>query len=284
MNDRPVTPSSVQVAALYCFAPVARPEELSAFLHAEADRLDIRGTIIIAREGINGTIAGEHGALSRMVAIIRAQPGFDGADVKWSDATDWPFARLKVKVKDEIVTLRAGSIDAAHDAGTHVDPQDWNRLISDPDTVVIDTRNAYEVAIGSFEGAIDPRTRAFADFPAWFGAQVARWAAEGRQPRIAMFCTGGIRCEKSTALARSRGFSDVYHLKGGILNYLEQVDAADSLWRGDCFVFDERVAITHGLQPGRHSMCAQCGLPVPLDGEADHSGTCAARQRLNSSP
>ncbi len=173
-----------------------------------------------------------------------------------------PFARWKVKVKPEIVTMGVPGVDAAAGAGHHVAPADWNALIADPDTIVIDARNDYEVAIGSFAGALDPQTARFSDFPAWFDAQAERWRAEGRTPRIAMFCTGGIRCEKSTAFARSRGFGEVYHLKGGILAYLAEIEAPQSLWRGECFLFDDRVSITHGEQPGEAMLCEACGLPV----------------------
>lgn len=161
-----------------------------------------------------------------------------------------PFGRMKVKVKPEIVTMGVPDLDPAAKAGTHLDPQDWNALLAEPDLVLIDTRNSYEVGDGSFAGAIDPGTCSFREFPGWFDAQAERWAAEGRSPKIAMFCTGGIRCEKSTAYAKARGFDQVYHLKGGILRYLEDVPQAQSRWQGDCYVFDDRVAISHGLEMG----------------------------------
>ena len=167
---------------------------------------------------------------------------------------------MKVKVKAEIVTLGAGDLDPASQAGRYLDPAEWNALIADPDTIVIDTRNAYEVAVGSFERAIDPGTRSFREFPAWFDRFAEQLREEGREPRIAMFCTGGIRCEKSTALVRSRGFEHVYHLRGGILRYLEEMPEEQSRWQGDCYVFDERVSVGHGLAPGNHVICRDCGL------------------------
>lgn len=257
--------AALTIAALYCFAPFDAPEALADQLRARCDALGVKGTLILAGEGINGTVAGSAANVDTLVATIRAWPGCADMDVKYAQAPTMVFGRMKVKVKDEIVTLGAGDLDPARRAGFHVEPSEWNALIADPDVVVIDTRNDYEVAIGSFEGALDPGTRRFRDFPAWFDAQAQLWAEQGRQPRIAMFCTGGIRCEKSTALVKARGFDQVYHLKGGILRYLEEMPQADSLWRGDCFVFDERVAVTHGLAPGRHRMCADCGHPFAMD-------------------
>jgi UPF0176 protein len=249
------------VAALYCFARFPDPQALAADLRAHCADLGTCGTLILAGEGINGTVAGDADAIATLIAHIRALPGCADVDVKYSWADAAPFARMKVKVKTEIVTLGVGDLDPATQAGTHLDPIDWNALIADPDTVVIDTRNAYEVAVGTFEGAIDPETRSFREFPAWFDAFAADLKAQGRSPKIAMFCTGGIRCEKSTALVKSRGFDDVYHLKGGILRYLEEMPEADSRWQGDCYVFDERVAVGHGLTVGDYVTCKGCGLP-----------------------
>ncbi|MGE4321448.1 MAG: rhodanese-related sulfurtransferase [Sphingobium sp.] len=261
----------VSIAAFYCFAPVADPHGAARTLHDMMEPAALRGTIILAGEGINGTVAGTNGAVAALIAHIRALPGCAAMDVKYARADAPPFARLKIKVKAEIVTLGAGDLNPADHAGVHVDPAEWNALITDPDTIVIDTRNAYEVAVGSFVGAVDPGTRSFRDFTAWFDDLARSLAARDRTPRIAMFCTGGIRCEKSTALARSRGFEDVYHLRGGILRYLEEIPAAQSLWQGDCFVFDERVAVGHGLQPGAHVMCAACGTPH----HRDHPHRCS---------
>ena len=266
--------SAVLVAALYRFARFAEPDTLRApLLDLCLDR-GVRGTLLLAREGINGTIAGSPEAIAAVEAHIRTLPDCRDLDVKYSHAPAQPFGRMKVRVKSEIVTMGAGDIDAAGGAGVHVDPQDWNSLIADPDTVLIDTRNAYEVAIGSFPGAIDPGTATFRDFPAWFDSQAAEWKAQGRNPQIAMFCTGGIRCEKSTAYARSRGFDRVYHLNGGILRYLEDMPVEDSVWQGDCFVFDERVAVKHGLAIGDHVLCRSCGNPVARDEADAHAAAC----------
>ncbi|MFZ2996527.1 rhodanese-related sulfurtransferase [Sphingobium sp.] len=260
--------SAYTVAALYRFASFPDPQTIAADLRTLCATLGTYGTLILATEGINGTVAGDADAIARLVAHIRALPGCADLDVKYSAADTAPFGRMKVKVKAEIVTLGVGDLDPAHRAGTHVDPAAWNALIADPDTVVIDTRNAYEVAVGTFDRAIDPATASFREFPDWFDRFAADLKAQGRTPKIAMFCTGGIRCEKSTALVKARGFDDVYHLRGGILRYLEEMPAADSRWQGDCYVFDERVAVGHGLQPGDHIVCAACGLAHRRD--ADH--------------
>ena len=249
------------IAALYRFATFADPQAIAAELRSLCAELGTCGTLILAKEGINGTVAGSDQAIADLIAHIRTLPGCADLDVKYAQSDDAPFARMKVKVKAEIVTLGAGDLDPANEAGAYLDPADWNDLIADPDTVIIDTRNAYEVAIGSFQGAIDPGTRSFRDFPGWFDDFAEKLREEGRQPRIAMFCTGGIRCEKSTALVRSRGFEDVYHLRGGILRYLEEMPETDSRWQGDCYVFDERVAVGHGLKAGDYTTCRACGLP-----------------------
>ena len=261
--------STYTVAALYRFARFADPDVIAADLRTRCAALGTCGTLIVAAEGINGTVAGDTDAVATLVAHIRTLPGCADVDVKYALANEAPFARMKVKVKAEIVTLDAGDLDPANRAGTHLDPAEWNELIADPDTILIDTRNGYEVACGTFEGAIDPATRSFRDFPAWFDALAQGLREEGRAPRIAMFCTGGIRCEKSTALVKARGFDEVYHLKGGILRYLEEMPEAQSRWRGDCYVFDERVTVGHGLKPGDYVTCRACGLPHPR--EADHA-------------
>jgi UPF0176 protein len=213
---------------------------------------------LLADEGINGTIAGTPAAIEAILAVIRALPGCAGLEVKLATAAAMPFHRMKVRHKREIVTMGRPDIDPLA-AGTRVAPQDWNALITAPGTITIDTRNDYEVAIGSFAGAIDPATPTFSDFPAWFAANREALAAA---PAVAMFCTGGIRCEKATALLKSEGIENVHHLQGGILKYLETVPPEQSLWRGDCFVFDERVSVGHGLAPGGHSLCRACRRPV----------------------
>ena len=254
----------IRVAALYRFAAFDDPAAIRTALEARARALGIRGTLLVAGEGINGTIAGAPEAVDAMVATIRSLPGCAGLAPKYADAAAMPFHRLKVRLKREIVTLGVAGIDAARDAGTYVSPADWNALVDDPDTVVIDTRNGYEVAVGSFAGAIDPGTEAFRDFPAWVDAHRDELAGK----RIAMFCTGGIRCEKATALMKAEGFDDVHHLDGGILRYLEEVPEGESRWRGECFVFDERVAVGHGLAPGSHVLCRGCRMPVSPEDRA----------------
>lgn len=258
---------SYTVAALYRFATLADPDAIAADLRTRCADLGTCGTLIVAREGINGTVAGSADTIATLVAHVRTLPGCADLDVKYSAANSAPFARMKVKVKPEIVTLGVGDLDPASQAGMHLDPAAWNALIADPDTILIDTRNAYEVAIGTFEGAIDPETRAFRDFPGWFDDFAQGLHDQGRTPKIAMFCTGGIRCEKSTALVKARGFDEVYHLKGGILRYLEEMPESESRWQGDCYVFDERVAVGHGLKLGDYSTCRACGLPYPNDAE-----------------
>lgn len=252
----------VRVAALYQFTrfddPAAVREPLAALCVAQG----VRGTLLIAREGINGTIAGSDAGIDAVLAHIRTLPGCGAIEVKESRAATMPFHRMKVRLKREIVTMGQPDIDPLADVGHYVAPGDWNALIADPDTVLIDTRNDYEVAIGTFRGAIDPKTHSFREFPDWFRAHRAELEREGRTPKIAMFCTGGIRCEKATAFVKGEGLDEVYHLKGGILAYLETIPEARSLWDGECFVFDERVSVKHGLETGDHSLCRACRMPV----------------------
>lgn len=248
------------VAALYCFAAMGGLPALRGRLLAQCQDLGIKGTLLIAGEGINGTIAGSGPAITRIVETIRALPGCAGLDVKFSRASSPPFKRMKVRIKAEIVTMGQPRIDPLA-TGHYLGPREWNALIADPDTLVIDTRNAYEVAIGTFRGAIDPQTRSFREFPEWFRQNRAALLDEAAPRKVAMFCTGGIRCEKSTAFLKAEGIEEVYHLKGGILRYLEEIPAEESLWQGECFVFDERVSLGHGLAPGSHRMCKGCGHP-----------------------
>lgn len=245
------------VVALYHFAHLPDPEAQKPVLLALMQARGVTGTLILAEEGVNGTIAGDRAGVDAVLGHLRAWPGF--ADLVWkeSEAEVPPFQRTKVKVKAEIVTLGQPGIDPRARVGHYVAPQEWNALIAAPDVAVIDTRNEYEVAIGTFQGAIDPGTEQFRDFPAWW----AEHADSFRGKRIAMFCTGGIRCEKSTNFLLSQGVTEVFHLQGGILKYLEEVPASDSLWQGECFVFDERVAVTHGLAQGTARMCDTCGRP-----------------------
>lgn len=261
-------PLPICVAALYRFARFADPDAIRAPLAALCCALGVKGTLLIAAEGINGTIAGTDAAIDRVVAHVRALPGCADVDVKLSRAASMPFHRMKVRIKREIVTMGQPDIDPLEGTGHYVEPQEWNALIADPATIVIDTRNDYEVAIGSFAGAIDPHTASFRDFPAWFRAEREKLLGDGVQPRVAMFCTGGIRCEKSTAFLKAEGVEQVYHLRGGILKYLETVPAEESLWRGECFVFDQRVAVGHGLAPGTHALCHACRMPVSVEDRA----------------
>ncbi|MBO6525806.1 rhodanese-related sulfurtransferase [Erythrobacter sp.] len=252
----------IRIAALYQFARFDDPAAIKPDLLAAMETAGVRGTLLLAREGVNGTIAGSDEGTEAVLDHVRGLPGCAEIEVKESRAAAMPFHRTKVRLKKEIVTMGQPDLDPLDGVGTYVAPEDWNALISDPDTILIDTRNDYEVQIGSFEGAIDPETKSFREFPEWFRAKRAEIESEGRSAKIAMFCTGGIRCEKSTAFARAEGVDEVYHLKGGILNYLEHVPEGDSLWRGECFVFDERVSVGHGLEVGEHSLCRACRRPL----------------------
>jgi UPF0176 protein len=246
------------VAALYHFAAFPRFESFREPLLALCKEQGIMGTLLIAHEGINGTVAGTDAGIATMLAYLRAQPEFANLEHKESRASKMPFLRMKVKLKKEIVTMGVEDIDPNKIVGTYVDPKDWNELISDPDTILIDTRNDYETAIGIFRGAVDPNTKTFREFPDW----VKNNPGLHNKPKIAMYCTGGIRCEKATAFMKQQGFEDVYHLKGGILKYLENVPEEESLWDGACFVFDERVSVTHGLKEGNHLLCHACRHPI----------------------
>lgn len=252
----------VRVAALYQFTRFDDPAAIRGRLAELCAAQSVRGTLLIAREGINGTIAGSDSGIEAVLDHIRTLPGCGAIEVKESRAATMPFHRTKVRLKREIVTMGEPDIDPLVDVGHYVAPADWNALIADPDTVLIDTRNDYEVAIGTFRGAIDPKTHSFREFPDWFRAHRDELEREGRAPKIAMFCTGGIRCEKATAFVKAEGLEEVYHLKGGILAYLETIPEARSLWDGECFVFDERVSVKHGLETGDHSLCRACRMPV----------------------
>ena len=255
-----------RVAALYRFVRLDRCEELRAPLAAFCCGRGIKGTLLIAREGINGTVAGNEAAIAELIAYLEAMPGFAGLEVKYSSAGEMPFHRMKVRLKREIVTMGMPDIDPLSGAGAYVEPRDWNALIADPETIVIDTRNDYEVAIGSFAGAIDPQTESFRDFPHWVARN--RDTLDGK--KVAMFCTGGIRCEKATAYVKSLGIDNVFHLKGGILKYLEEMPAEDSLWQGECFVFDERVSVGHGLEIGDAELCRACRRPLTATDRLSH--------------
>ncbi|ADK99578.1 rhodanese-related sulfurtransferase [Brevundimonas subvibrioides] len=279
-----MTTPPIRVAAVYRFAAVSDPDSLRTRLEALCGD-DVLGTLLVAREGVNGTIAGPDPAIERVLAGLRAVPGFADLEVKTSTAATPPFHRLKVRVKSEIVTMGQPGIDPVLDAGTYVAAAEWNALIADPDTVVIDTRNDYEADVGAFAGAIQPRTRTFREFADWFEregrAMLDRPGGDERgPPRVAMYCTGGIRCEKATAYLKAQGVADVHHLQGGILRYLETVPEGESLWQGECFVFDERVAVGHNLAQGTHSLCRGCRMPVSEAGRASLAfveGVCCDR-------
>lgn len=262
------------IAALYHFTRFDDPAALQGPLAKLCCAESISGTLLLAHEGINGTIAGSRAGIDAVLTHIRALPGCTDLDWKESTAQDQPFRRMKVRLKQEIVTMGQPDVDPKSRVGHYIDPADWNAIIRSPDVAVIDTRNDYEVAIGTFEGAVDPQTESFRDFPTWWEANKERFQGQ----RIAMFCTGGIRCEKSTNYLLGQGVEEVYHLKGGILKYLEEVPETDSAWQGECFVFDGRVSVGHGLRVGPHELCYACRRPIlPADMERpeyEHGVSC----------
>lgn len=259
-RQHPQTPAGDKalVAAFYHFAELEDFESLRKPLLQRCENLGLLGTILLAREGINGTVAGPELSVHRLLERLREDPRLAGLKAKFSWAGEPPFYRMKVRLKKEIVSLGVPGVDPRNTVGEYVRPGDWNELIQRDDVRLVDTRNDYEVHLGTFAGAEDPGTRSFRDFPAW----VSENLDPQRDEHVAMFCTGGIRCEKSTAYLKSLGFRNVYHLDGGILNYLEQVDARDSLWEGDCFVFDNRVTVDHQLRQGDLEVCPACRMPV----------------------
>jgi UPF0176 protein len=265
MTDTMIAPADADgayvVAALYHFAAFPDYKSFREPLLDACRRNDICGSLLIAREGINGTIAGPAEGIANILAFIRSRPEFRDLEHKESRASKKPFLRMKVRLKKEIVTMGVEDIDPTRIVGTYVDPKDWNALICDPETIVIDTRNDYETAIGIFKGAVDPNIKTFREFPDW----VRNNPGLHNKPKIAMYCTGGIRCEKSTAFMKQLGFEEVYHLKGGILKYLENVPAEESMWEGDCFVFDERVGVGHGLSEGEYKLCRACRFPLKAE-------------------
>jgi len=250
--------SSCIVSALYKFVRLDDFETLREPLLTLMKNNQVKGTILLAHEGINGTISGPEKGVSAVLDWLQKDQRLDPLDVKESEYFEAPFHRSKVKLKKEIVTMGVEDIDPAASAGTYVDPEQWNDLISAEDVIVIDTRNNYEVEIGSFKNAINPHTDSFREFPAYADEHLA----EFKDKKIAMFCTGGIRCEKSTAYLKQQGFNDVYHLQGGILKYLEKVNPEESLWQGECFVFDDRVAVNHQLEKGLYEQCHACRFPI----------------------
>lgn len=250
------------VAALYHFVELEDYETLQQPLIDFCEQRDIIGTLLLAREGINGTIAGPEQGVRELLDYLRADPRMTSLEHKEAWADVMPFYRLKIKLKKEIVTLGVPDLKTAEMVGKYVPPAEWNELINQPDVVLIDTRNDYEVGIGTFKNAINPKTDSFSQFPEWVAEQRKPGGVLAGNPRVAMFCTGGIRCEKSTAFMRSQGFEDVYHLQGGILKYLEEIPENKSTWVGECFVFDERVSVGHGLKRGDYSFCRACRMPI----------------------
>jgi UPF0176 protein len=266
--------ANIVVAALYKFTPIEDPQALKPVVLKACIDAGILGTLLLAREGINGTVAGSREGIDTMLAFLRNLDGLADLEHKESFAAENPFYRVKVRLKKEIVTMGVPGIDPNEQVGTYVAPQDWNDLISRDDVVLIDTRNDYEVEIGTFEGAVNPHITTFREFPEWYREHGGAFG----KPKVAMFCTGGIRCEKATALLKAEGIEDVFHLQGGILKYLETIPEQDSKWQGECFVFDQRVAVGHGLEPGNVAMCHACRWPLTeADMQADtyvHGVSC----------
>lgn len=261
MTDKPA-PARYKVAALYKFVALPDFEQLQTPLQDFCLQQNIHGTLLLAQEGINGTIAGDETAIDAFLEYLHTanifKNRFVDIDAKFSFAEKAPFLRMRVRLKREIVTLRAEEADPTKRVGTYVNPEDWNELIADPDLILLDTRNDYEVALGTFEGAVDPKTQNFTQFKDFVGENLK----PETNKKVAMFCTGGIRCEKASAYMLAQGYEEVFHLKGGILNYLEKMPEVNSKWNGDCFVFDERVAVTHDLSPSGHTQCRACRMPL----------------------
>lgn len=253
------------VAALYKFVRLENFEELRQPLLDTMLANQVKGTLLLANEGINGTISGPREGIDAVLNWLQADPRLSDIEHKESLADEQTFYRTKVKLKKEIVTMGVEGIDPKEVVGTYVEPTQWNELISDPEVLLVDTRNDYEVAIGTFEHAVDPKTKSFREFPEY----VENHLDKNKHKKVAMFCTGGIRCEKSTAYLKEQGFEEVYHLKGGILKYLEEVPKEESLWKGECFVFDQRVTVDHDLQQGQYDQCYACRMPI-TDAEKEH--------------
>lgn len=248
----------IVVCALYKFVTLEDYQHLREPLHAVMEKHAVRGTLLLAHEGINGTVAGSRQSIDALLDWLRNDTRLATIDCKESYTDTMPFNRTKVKLKKEIVTMGIEGIDPKSVVGTYINPRDWNALISQPDVLLVDTRNNYEVKIGTFKNAVNPHTESFREFPEYVKAHLD----PKKHTKIAMFCTGGIRCEKSTAFLKEQGFDNVYHLKGGILKYLEEVPAQETLWEGECFVFDERVTVNHQLEQGQYDQCNACRTPI----------------------
>ena len=259
--------SKFVVCALYHFVVLKDFESIRDPLHKVMDDNGVRGTLLLALEGINGTISGTREGVDAVLAWLKSDPRLAPLDTKESFDDQLPFYRTRVKLKKEIVTMGIESIDPKEIVGTYVKPKDWNALISDPDVLLVDTRNDYEVAIGTFKDAVNPDTTAFREFPQYVKDNLDK----NKHKKVAMFCTGGIRCEKSTAYLKSQGFEEVYHLEGGVLKYLEEVPEVESMWQGECFVFDNRVSVNHQLEKGQYDQCHACRMPITeADKEHQH--------------
>ena len=266
----------IVVAAMYRFVSLPNYQALREPILETCLSLGIKGTLLLAHEGINGTVSGTRERMSQLLNYLRALPGLEALEHKESYYQEKPFYRMKVKLKKEIVTMGVEGIDPNVVVGRYVEPKDWNELISDPDVVLVDTRNDYEFEIGTFEGALDPKTTTFREFPAY----VEKNMDPAKHKKVAMFCTGGIRCEKATAYMLEQGFDEVYHLKGGILKYLEEVPETESKWQGECFVFDNRVSVNHRLEKGQYDQCHGCRHPITEEQKLDfryQKGVCCPR-------
>lgn len=258
------------VAALYQFVSLPDFEDIKPQLENVCKQNSVLGTLLLAQEGINGTVCGPRAGIVAMLEFLWADPRFAELEPKYSESNEPAFTRMKVKLKREIVTMGCDGINPNNLVGRYVDPKDWNGLISDPDTLVVDTRNSYEYAVGTFENAVDPNTTTFREFPEWVEKNLKNKPEDSRPKKVAMFCTGGIRCEKATSYLLEQGFDEVYHLKGGILKYLEEVPAEESLWQGQCFVFDQRVTVGQGLEQGDYDLCHACRMPItPEEKQSD---------------
>lgn len=275
------------VAAFYRFVPLEDVAGLRAELQQVCNRAHICGTILLAREGINGTVSGPRRSIETLFAKFDAHGGLAAMEAKFSFASGPAFHRMKVRIKKEIVTMGEPDVDPRGCVGTYVKPEDWNALIEDPGTLVIDTRNDYEVAIGKFANAVNPHTASFREFPEWVKHNLDNLPESDKPKRIAMYCTGGIRCEKATSFLAARGYDNVFHLDGGILKYLEEIPQPQSRWQGECFVFDQRVSVSHGLQPGAYGMCRGCRMPLSAEEMRSplyEEGVCCPKCHNNLTP
>ena len=264
--DNVAIASLFTVAAFYKFVRLRETDSLKKQLTEICKENEIYGTMLLASEGINGTISGKEQSINKLFEWLKVQPNFNDIQVKISISSKQVFHRLKVRLKKEIVTMGEPDIDPNKAVGTYVKPENWNNFINDPDTLIIDTRNQYEVEIGTFKNALSPQTKSFRGFPDWVQAKLDTLPHHKRPKQIAMFCTGGIRCEKATSYLANKGYNNVFHLEGGILKYLETISEVESTWNGDCFVFDQRVSVEHGLIPGKYKLCHACRMPLkPTD-------------------